>query len=265
MKDVKIGIQLYSLMPEFEADPEKTLADIKEMGYTGVEFPMFMLRSKDDPTNRKPAARYREMLEKAGLECYGLLVSWIDVQPDIIDGTIEYCKELGSPFLIIGSVPRDLVSDLESANKAIDYMFELQKKINAAGLPTGYHNHDSDFFNVIEGKTFFEHIFDRAPEDFIMLLDTGNAHAGGANSFELLNKYRHRSPYFHIKGYSKEKGYHAYVGKDDYNWAALVDLAVNVGGAQIFDVEFGSRADYDPYDRAKFSRDVIYDILNKLK
>lgn len=265
MKDVKIGIQLYSLMAEFEADPEKTLADIKAMGYTGVEFPTFMLfRSAKEEFSTKPASYFKEMLAKAELDCYGLLVSWKDVQPDTLDFTIEYCKELGAPFLIIGSVPRDLVPDIESANKAIDYMFEIQKKINAAGLPTGYHNHDSDFFNVIEGKTFFEHIFDRAPEDFIMLLDTGNAHAGGANSFDLLNKYRHRSPYFHAKGYSQKEGYLAWIGKDDYNWVSLIDLAVKVGGAEIFDVEFGSRGDWSAYDKAKFSRDVIFDALSKM-
>ena len=264
MKDIKIGIELYALMPEFNKDPEGTLAKIKEMGYTGVEFPMFMLRSKDDPTDRKPAALYSEMLEKAGLECYGLLVSWIDVQPDIIDSTIEYCKEIGSPFLIIGSVPRDNVPDLESANKAIDYMFEIQKKINAAGLPTGYHNHDSDFTNVIEGKTFFEHIFDRAPEDFIMLLDTGNAHAGGANSFELLRKYPHRSPFFHIKGYSQAEGYRAYVGRDDYDWKELLDLSVNTGDAKIFNIEFGTREDIDSYERAKFSLDAVLDVMKDM-
>ncbi len=266
MKDVKIGIQLYALMPEFNENPEKTLADIKEMGYTGVEFPMFMLkRSPREDFNSQPASYFRDMVEKAGLDCYGLLVSWVDVQPDTLEGTIEYCKELGSPFLIIGSVPRDKVTNIEEANAAIDYMFKIQKIINDAGLPTGYHNHDSDFFNVIEGKTFFEHIFDRAPEDFIMLLDTGNAHAGGASSFELLNKYRHRSPYFHIKGYSQKEGYHAYVGRDDYNWVALTDLAIKVGDAKIFDIEFGSRADYDPYERAKFSRDVIFEILSKME
>lgn len=264
MKDVKIGIELYALMPEFGKDPEGTLAKIKEMGYTGVEFPMFMLRSKDNPNDRKPAAIYREMLKKAGLECYGLLVSWIDVQQDTIDGTIEYCKELGSPFLIIGSVPRDNVPDLESANKAIDYMFELQKKINAAGLPTGYHNHDSDFTNVIEGKTFFEHIFDRAPEDFIMLLDTGNAHAGGANSFELLKKYPHRSPFFHIKGYSEAEGYKAYVGRDDYDWNELLDLAINTGDAKIFNIEFGTKEDIDSWERAKFSIDAVLDVMKNM-
>lgn len=257
MKDVKIGIELYSLMPEFLAEPEETLAKIKAMGYTGVEFPMFMVRSKEEPTVRKPAAMYREMMKKAGLECYGLLVSWIDVQPDIIDSTIEYCKELGSPFLIIGSVPRDNVPDAESANKAIDYMFELQKKINAAGLPTGYHNHDSDFFNVIDGKTFFEHIFDRASEDFIMLLDTGNAHAGGASSFELLKKYPHRSPYFHIKGYSEAEGYRAFVGRDDYDWKALLELAATTGDAKIFNIEFSTKEDIDSWERARFSLEAV--------
>lgn len=265
MKNVKIGIQAYSLMPEFLADPEKTLAAIREMGYTGVEFPMFMLNRSGEKFKSKPASYFKELLDNAGLECYGLLASWVDVQPDTLQTTIEYNKALGSPFLVIGSVPREKVTNIDEAKAAIAYMLEIKDVIKAAGFDTGYHNHDSDFFNVIEGKTFFEHIFDNTPDDFVMLIDTGNAHAGGANSAELLKKYPGRSPYFHIKGYSQKEGYLAYVGKDDYDWKELCDLAINVGGAKIFDIEFGSRGDADPFEKAKTERDVIYDILNELE
>lgn len=264
MKDVKIGIQLYAFRFEFAENPKKTLEDIKAMGYTGVEFPMGSITSLNEGLTDKPASYFKELLEEVGLECYGILTSWADVQPDKLSATIEYNKALESPFLVIGSVPQAEVKTLEDAKKAIDYMLEVQRIINAEGIDTGYHNHDSDFFNVIEGKTFFEHVFDNTPKDFVMLLDTGNAHAGGANSAELLRKYPGRSPYLHIKGYSQEKKYHAFVGKDDYDWNELIDLAVNVGKAKIFDIEFGSRADYDPYERAKWSRDVVYDILSKM-
>ncbi len=265
VNNVKVGIQLYALMPEFNAEPEETLRKIKEMGYTGVEFPMFMLkRSPREDFNTQPASYFKKLLEDAGLECYGILASWVDVQPDVLDANIEYNKELGSPFFVIGSVPRDLVPDIESAKKAIEYMHEVQKKINAAGLVTGYHNHDSDFFNVIEGKTFFEHIFDNTPDDFVMLLDTGNAHAGGADSAELLKKYPHRSPYFHIKGYSQAEGYRAAVGKDDYDWNELCDLAINTGDAKILNIEFSTKEGIDSVERAKWSSDFIGGIVNKM-
>ena len=263
MKNIKLGLQVHSVREAFAENPEETLRRIKEMGFTGVEIPMGAVTSANEGLTKMPASYYKKLLEEIGLECYGILTSWADVQPDKIQETIAYNKELGSSFLVIGSVPRDLVSNIEDVKASVEYMKEVQKIINKEGIVTGYHNHDSDFFNVVDGKTYFEHVFDNTPEDFVMLLDTGNAQGGGFDSIELLNKYPNRSPYLHIKGYSEKEDYLAYIGKDDLDWEAIVDCAINVGGAKVFDIEFGKRGDYDPFERAKFSFDVIYNILNK--
>ena len=54
------------------------------MGYSGVEITLNAVRKEDDAVVLRPAKYYKEILEKIGLECYGMLASWENVQPDQI-------------------------------------------------------------------------------------------------------------------------------------------------------------------------------------
>jgi len=264
MIDYKLGLQVHAVREDFAADPKRTMNRVREMGYTGIEIPKGSITSANEGLIDKSASFYRSAMAEEGLECYGLLTSWSDFKPENIGRTIELNRELGSGFLVIGSVPQDQVKTMDEVKAAIEKMQAALETLKAEGITTGYHNHDSDFFNVIEGKTFFEHVFDNTPDDFVMLLDTGNALAGGFESIPLLKKYPGRSPYLHVKGYSKEKGYLAYIGDDDFDWPEVLKCSVEVGGAQIFDVEFGKRADYDPFERAKSAFDVVSGILKSI-
>lgn len=264
VKEIKIGLQIHSVREAFAENPRETLQRVKKMGYTGIELAMPEITGENGGTLIETAKMYKKTLAEIGLECYGVLVPWRNVQPDILRRTIEYNQVLGSSFLVIGSVPTVLVETIEEITEAVTYMQKLQKIMEAEGIVTGYHNHDSDFLHVVEGKTFFEHIFDAMPEDFVMLLDTGNALAAGYDAIPLLNKYPGRSPYLHIKGYSKEKGYLAYIGEDDFDWPAVFECAMKTCKARVFDIEFGQRGDYEPFERAQKGYEVVSGILQKV-
>ncbi len=262
MSKLKLGLEAYSVREAFQADPLDTLKRIKEMGYKGVEMTLSLLKSRGEGVEPLPISFYKDALAEVGLECYGILTSWADVQEENIESTIAIGRELGSPLLAIGSVPLKLIATAEEAKAAILRMQEVSEIMRAEGFIMGYHNHESDHKHVIEDKSFFEHVFDNLDDDFIMFLDTGNAAAGGADPIELIMKYPNRSPYLHVKGYSAAEGYLAYIGRDDIDWNKLIDVAVKVGGARVLDVEFGKRGDYDPFERAKNGFDVVNAIIS---
>lgn len=79
----------------------------------------------------------------------------------------------------------------------------------------------------------------------------------------MLKKYPHRSPYLHIKGYSEEKKYLAYIGEDDIDWNDIIELAINTADSRIFNIEFGGRADYIPMERAESGAKYVKEILKK--
>ena len=255
--NLKLGIQTYAVREDYSENPEETMHRLKALGFDGIEINI------SPSTATHPASFFREALKNADLECFGILVGWNDVQPDLLQGTIDYAKELGTDFIVIGSVPTNLVSTHDDAMKAVEYMCELLKVANMHSLKIGYHNHDTDFTHTINGKPFFEYVFDNTPKEFIMLLDTGNTKAGGYNPEEMLKKYPHRSPYLHIKGYSEEKKYLAYIGEDDIDWNNIIELAINTADSRIFNIEFGGRADYIPMERAESGSKYIKEILKK--
>lgn len=242
MKELKLGLQMHAVREDFAENPAETLKKVAAMGYNGVEFHYPAL-------NRTPQ-EYKAMLDDAGLECYGTLVSWPDLQPDKLQQTIANHRALGTDKIIVGSVqPKVLDSEPDMPKKVVAYMNELYKTLTAEGFMTGYHNHDHDFTYTYNGQTFFEYIMDNTPEGFLMVLDTGNAYAGGGDPLALLKKYPNRTPILHIKGYGKENGYVTPVWEADLNWDAIISQAVNQG-AQFLDVEFGARGDYVPLERA---------------
>lgn len=253
MESIKIGMQLHSVREAFGENPVETLKKVKGMGYTGVEF---VLAPGTVPSLEK-AIVYKSALAETGLECYGVLVSWEHVQPNKLQDLIVYNQMLGNDFIIIGDVSVDYIDTIEKVREVVSYMNEIQKVLHHHGMTTGFHNHAFDFIHVVDGKTFFEHVFENTDADFAMILDTGNAMDGGCDSIELLKKYPGRSRVLHIKGYSKEKKYLAYIGQDDFDWDAVIRCAIENGGSRILNVEFGQRGDYDPFERAQVSFDVV--------
>ncbi|MBO7761522.1 MAG: sugar phosphate isomerase/epimerase [Clostridia bacterium] len=259
-----LGIQLHSLREDFKEDPARTLYAIREMGYSGVEMPIGSVTALNEGLGEKGAAYYRRLFAEADLACYGLLTSWELVLPENLERTLEYNMEIGSPFLVIGSVPERLIATEEDADRAVAYMNELNEKILAAGLVTGYHNHSSDFTNTPGGYSFYERVLSNTPESFVMLLDTGNALAGGGDCYSLLEKYPHRSPFFHLKGYSAERDYLADIGEDDFDWKRLLRMVYEVGGTKTVSIEFGKRGDYIPAERAAKAYKTVSRILEEI-
>jgi sugar phosphate isomerase/epimerase len=260
----KIGLQLHSLREDFKEDPARTLYAIREMGYTGVEMPIGNVTELREGLADRAAAYYRRLFAEADLECYGLLTSWGLVQPDTIKTTLEFNCELGSPFLVIGSVPESLVSTESDADRAVERMNEILDTLSGTGIITGYHNHSSDFTNTPGGYPFYERVLNNTPKEFVILLDTGNAMAGGGDCYSLLERYPGRSPFLHLKGYSAERDYLADIGEDDFDWPRLLRMIYEIGGARTVSVEFGKRGDYIPAERAAKAYATVTRILSEL-
>ncbi len=245
MSKYKLGLQMHAVREDFAENPAQTLKKVAAMGYNGVEFHYPAL-------NRTPE-EYNQMLADAGIECYGTLVSWPDLQPDKLAETMEKHRKIGTNKIIIGSVqPTVLDSEPDMPKKVVAYMNELYEILTREGFMTGYHNHDHDFTYTYNGQTFFEYVMDNTPKGFLMVLDTGNAYAGGGDPLALLKKYPDRTPILHIKGYSKASGYTTPVWESDLDWDSIIAQATE-HGAEFLDIEFGARSDYIPLERAEKS------------
>ncbi len=264
MIDVKLGIQIHSVREDFEKDPEGTLKKIKKMGFDGVELTTAAITSAGWEFDSEGAEKCRNAFEKAGLECYGLSTWYINFLPENIEKMINFNKAINSKTYTISYMPEEYISDMNSIDNLTEQLCDLTKMLANEGIVTGFHNHQPDFFRLANGKTFYEHVIDNTPEEFIMLLDIGNAKASGVEPLELLKKYPTRVPILHMKGYSKKDGYLAHIGKDDIDWDEIAKIAAGICKTRVFEVEFSQRGDYVPFEKAQTSLNVIKDILSKI-
>lgn len=247
MKKMQIGLQLHSVREDFAQDPAQTLKRVAQMGYQGVELVYSALT--------EPAERYTQWIREAGLQCYSVMMDWKNLQPGALEQGLEYCGKLPCDCIVLGSlnlVP--LKEDPTYGQFLLDFVKDVAGKIRAAGFRTGFHNHDKDHMNfVADGRTFFEFLFESIPEDFMMMVDTGNTQGGGADPIALIRKYPHRTQIAHFKGYSTEKTYLTPVWESEIDSDALLNALTEVGDTAVFSVEFGRRGDYIPFARAQRS------------
>lgn len=257
MNKIKFGLQMHAVREDFLENPKSTLAKVKEMGYDGVEFNYSALTLE--------AHEYKSILDDCGLECFGTLVDWDNLKKEKLPGVIEYHKILGTDKLIVGSVPGDVLNMSEdSPQKAVQYLGELYNTLSSIGFVTGYHNHDSDFEITFGGKSFFEYVMDNTPNEFIMVLDTGNAVAGGGSPVDLLRKYPKRTPIMHIKGYGQTNKYTTPVWEADFDFEEIIKSALLTGNLRYLDIEFGARGGYEPMERAGTSVEWLKKTVKKI-
>lgn len=247
MKQLQIGIQLHSVREDFEENPERTLKRVAEIGYQGVELVYSALT--------REAEFYADAIDAAGLKCYSVMMDWKDLQPDKLEKALAYCKKLPCDCAVLGSLHlAPLAGDPTYAGFLLDFVRDAAAQIRTAGFRTGFHNHDKDHWNrVPDGRTFFEYLFDSISEEFMLMIDTGNAQGGGADPIDLVKRYPHRTQIAHFKGYSAEMTYLTPVWASEIDSAALLDTLANEGDTEVLSVEFGRRGDYVPFERAERS------------
>ena len=257
MEKINLGLQIHSVREAFDEDPVKTFEKIAAMGYEGVELNLGTL--KQEPQF------YADALDHLGLKCFSAMCGWAHMAEENLDSTISLAKGLGITDLIIGSVDGNLLkNDPAYPGLAIAHMNDLVERLGAEGIRTGYHSHDMDSFRVEPGKSFYEKVMENTPQNFCMVVDTGNTMGGGDDPIALLKQFPGRSPILHIKGYSQAKDYTTPVWESETDWDELLTTALDKCGTKTMVIEFGKRGDYEPFDRAEKSLVWLKETLTRL-
>ena len=243
IKKMPIALEMYSVRNEFKDDPQKTLDAVAAMGYDGVEF-------WGGEYNNLPAKECVDALKKAGLKCMGYQPNWDFVLKDTLSRTFEYSAAIGNHRIGIASAPVEMLGQRDTLEQVIEHLNWAYEEAQKAGFEIGYHTHKTDFV-IVDGKTAWDRIFEGVPAGFKMVLDTGNALAGGAWSVPILEKFPGRSPWIHIKPFSLKDQGATMIDDDDFDWRRLLKACVELGGADTLTVEYSNSAKYDPMTAVK--------------
>jgi sugar phosphate isomerase/epimerase len=260
------GVQLYSIRDDMKADAMGTLKKLAAMGYKHVEHA--------DYRNRKfygwTATEFKKVLADLGMKMpSGHTVMsgqhWDTAKKDFTDAwkyTVEDAAICGQQFVISPWLPeeyRKTSSDMKGFMDVFNKSGELCKK---SGMKFGYHNHDFEFREKLDGVTVYDIILKNTdPSLVIQQLDIGNLYNGGANALEVVKQYPGRFESMHVKDEIKAREgddpfESTILGKGIVNPKEVIDLG-RKNGTIHFIIEQESYQGLTPLECVKQDLDIM--------
>lgn len=191
MKKFPIALQVYSVRDVAEKEFAKTMREIKEMGYDGVELA---------GTYGMSAVTIKEILDEIGL----YLVS-AHVGPDLLEQEeiLDDYAATGLKFIVIPWYPGP--KNKEELKSSIERIRKIAIACNEKGMQLLYHNHDFEM-EEIDGKCILDTYYSEIDEDLLKTeLDLCWVRVGGKDPVNYLKKYKGRAPIVHLKDYTGSK------------------------------------------------------------
>jgi sugar phosphate isomerase/epimerase len=182
-----LGVQLYSVRDDIGAEHlDATLDRIAAMGFTHVE-PYTILAHTD---------QFAAALARTGLRC---VAAHANVATGDRDAYLAAAARLGLSALIVPWTEPDGLTDRAGVLAVAAAVNEAARRAAGAGIAVGYHNHDFEFRQHVDGVPAYEIMVDAFDDDVFLEVDTYWAATGGADVFELLPRLAGRVRFLHVK------------------------------------------------------------------
>ena len=256
-----VGIQLYSVRDDMKKDPLGTLKLLAAMGYTDVEHANYV----DRKFYGYAAKEFKKILDDLGLKMpSGHTVMgpkhWIKEKNDFADSwkeTVEDAATLGQHYVISPSLDQSLRKTYDDVLYYMEVFNKSGELCKKSGMKFGYHNHDFEFSQKLNGITLYDIILKNTdPALVIQQLDTGNLYNGGATAEDIIKKYPGRFESLHVKDEIRsDKGNEKYestiLGKGITNLKDNLHFIKKAGGAKYLIIEQEAYQGMTPIDCAK--------------
>ncbi|MBY0435111.1 MAG: sugar phosphate isomerase/epimerase [Cyclobacteriaceae bacterium] len=242
-----LGLQLYCVRDEMGKDPLGTLGQLAQIGFRYVEHASY--------NNRKfygySATEFKKILTDLGMKMpSGHTVfgkqHWDAAKKDFTDlwkYTVEDAATMGQVFVIspwLDETLRKTYDDLKRQMEIFNKCGELCKK---SGMKFGYHNHDFEFSQKLNGMTVYDIMLQNTDPSLVMQqLDTGNLYNGGAKAIDIVRQYPGRFESMHVKDEILSSGGHekyesTILGAGIVGVKEVIDLGRKSGGTIHFIIE----------------------------
>ena len=264
---ILIGIQLYSVRADMLKNPLGTLTALSKMGYHHVEHANYV--------NQKfygyDALSFKKILAGLGLQMpSGHTVMtpkhWDASKKEFTDvwkKTVADAATMGQSYVISPWMDETARSSYDGLMVQLDQFNKCGELCKTHGMKFGYHNHNFEFTEKINGEMIYDLIIKNTDEDKVMQqLDFGNLYGTGARGADWIKKYPGRFASLHVKDEIKaEKGEmndgfdSTTLGDGLVDPKALCLMAKQMGGTHHFIVEQESYQDKTPLECAKIDLD----------
>ena len=261
------GLQLYSIRDDMSKDPLGSLTQLAKMGYVYVEHANYINRKFYGYT----APEFRKVLDGLGLKMISghTVMSknhWDETKNDFSDSwkfTVDDAAILGQKWVISPSMDGSMRKTYDDFKRYMDIFNKCGELCKKSGMKFGYHNHDFEFSEKLNGEKLFDIIMKSINPDLVALqLDIGNLYNGGAMALDVMKQYPGRFEIIHVKDEiaatsGKEKYISTILGEGIVSTKMVVDLARKKGGTNCYIIEQESYGDKTPMYCAKADLDIM--------
>ena len=228
---IPVGLELWSVRQQCEKELPTVLKAVAQMGYQAVEL-AHSYYGHD-------ASAWRKLLDENGLKSCGMHMGLGALQGDAFDKTVATHKQIGTPYLIIASLPHEKLASVPAIAETGKMFNALSERLKPHGMQIGYHCHGGDFAKV-DGRTAWELFGESTQADVLLQLDLGNCLGGGGDPIAMLKKFPGRSVSLHMKDYGGKPG--AVFGEGTVNWTEVFQICETTGGTKQYIIEEEGRA-----------------------
>jgi sugar phosphate isomerase/epimerase len=252
-EDKFIGIQLWSVRGDMNADAEGTLRQLGEMGYSFVETAGYangLFYGMEPET-------FSGIVRDSGMEFISSHLSRGLPTEDNYDETMKWWvdaidahKRGGASYLVVPSLPRSAFESRDALRQWTDYFNTIGRMCRDRGVSFGFHNHAVEFTAQVDGQVAYDFLLENTDPDLVFFqLDLYWIVEGGRDAVDYFNRYPGRFLMYHVKDVEEVGA----SGKMDFRPAFdNADLA----GMRYVIVEV-EQYNYEPLESVRISLDYL--------
>jgi len=198
-----IGLQLYSLRDDIkDLGIQKVLEIVARMGYVNLETAGY----NDGKIYDIAPSEFKKMVNDLGMKVTSAHLGR-NLSDNLDDDLAWWSKateahaSAGMKYMIMASAPlKGEGATLDNVKKYGDYFNSIALITASASIAFGYHNHDYEFVNKIDGIPVYDLLMENtSPDHVIFENDVYWTQRGGYNPVEYLKEYPQRIRVLHIK------------------------------------------------------------------
>lgn len=218
-----IALGLYSVYEAWKAAPQKTLEQVAELGYEGIEL-------YGDPVC--PASELREWLSAAGLQNVGWHTEWRLLQEETRGRTLDDHQRAGTQCVLLPALggPWEIAHSQAEDSAGVwrrhaEWLNNLAGEVGRRGMRLGYHTHEHEFeTRYPDGLTPWLILCRHTRPSVVLEVDTGNCLAAGRDPAVVIADVPGRALWVHVKPFSLQARWETTLGADDdaSDWPAIL-------------------------------------------
>lgn len=262
-----VAVQLYCVREDMKNDPLGTLTKLAEMGYTHVEHANYV----DRKFYGYSAGEFKKVLSDLGLQMpSGHTVlgekHWDATKKDFTETwkyTVEDAATLEQKFVVSPSLNDSYRSSYDALMGFMEVFNKCGELCQQSGMKFGYHNHDFEFSEILNGEAMFDLILKNTDPDKVGIqLDVGNMYIAGAKAKDIILKYPGRFETIHVKDMiesesEEEDGYESTIlGEGLIGTKEVTDMSRDQG-TWLFIIEQESYQSKTPLDCMKEDLEIM--------